>query len=352
MLLVGKCSYNLQFVSNVNKKERSDQLLGQKSSLKIMKQNFGKLSIFILSGIILIFAPLSVQALNDNLYVSRDTMLQNLGEKYGSTIETLSKSGGCNSSFPSDWNHQSNPIYIDRISPSLSMGFYKKEFPIVIESTTFSKSQFSDSSHTAILEVGKPIKLKILIFEDTGPHNIETVTIATNFQDDSLTGKTNTAKMIFEKLDPPPPSDSIYLYIFGGIEEDQERSNTYSNKLGNYFVKISDPVGLFSNVKGTATKINHKMEIIFEITFTKPMEKSDLVITASDVDNNTMICEIIDAWQVVNSAENKESNLEENNQKFVCKEGLELLFKTSTKEPICLTPATAEFVVKTGWAYR
>jgi len=111
MLLVGKCSYNLQFVSNVNKKERSDQLLGQKSSLKIMKQNFGKLSIFILSGIILIFGPLSVQALNDNLYVSRDTMLQNLGEKYGSTIETLPKSGGCNSSFPSDWRHQSNPIY-------------------------------------------------------------------------------------------------------------------------------------------------------------------------------------------------------------------------------------------------
>jgi len=318
-----------------------------------MKQNFAKLSIFISSGIILICAPLSVQALNDNLYVSRDAMLQNLDQKYDSIIETPPKSGGCNSSFPPGWKYQSNVRYIDKISPSFSLGFYKKEFPIVIDSTTFSKTQFSDSSHTAILEVGKPIKLKMLIFENTGPHNIKTVTIATNFQDDSLTEKTNTAKMIFEKLHPPPPSDSIHLYIFGVIEEDQERSNTYPNKLGNYFVKKSDPVGLFSNVKGTATKINQKMEIIFEITFTKPMEKSDLIITASDVDNNTMICKIVDAWQAVNSAENyKESNLEKNNQKFVCKEGLELLFKTSTKEPVCLTPATAEFVVKTGWAYR
>ena len=51
------------------------------------------------------------------------------------------------------------------------------------------------------------------------------------------------------------------------------------------------------------------MEIIFEITFTKPMKKSDLVIIASDVNNNTMICKIVDAWQAVNSAENyQESN--------------------------------------------
>ena len=104
-----------------------------------MKQNFVKLSIFILSGIILIYAPLSVQALNDNLYVSRDTMLQNLNQKYDSIIEKIPKSEGCNSSFPSGWKHQSNLRYIDRISPSFSLGFYKKDFPIVIDSTTFSK---------------------------------------------------------------------------------------------------------------------------------------------------------------------------------------------------------------------
>ena len=42
------------------------------------------------------------------------------------------------------------------------------------------------------------------------------------------------------------------------------------------------------------------MEVLFEITFAKDLEKSNLVITATDVKKNTMICNIVNALEVTN----------------------------------------------------
>jgi hypothetical protein len=48
------------------------------------------------------------------------------------------------------------------------------------------------------------------------------------------------------------------------------------------------------------------MEVVIEITFAKNMEKSNLVITASDVKKNTMICNIINALEVTNFSNHEE----------------------------------------------
>jgi len=39
------------------------------------------------------------------------------------------------------------------------------------------------------------------------------------------------------------------------------------------------------------------MQVVFDITFAHPMEKSNLIITATDAAKNTMICNVIDAWE-------------------------------------------------------
>ena len=82
------------------------------------------------------------------------------------------------------------------------------------------------------------------------------------------------------------------------IREDPYRSFTYPNKLGTYSVFVNDPENLFSEVSAKAKRVNNKMEVIFEMIFAQTMEKSNLLITATDSSGNTMICNVIDAWEV------------------------------------------------------
>ena len=76
--------------------------------------------------------------------------------------------------------------------------------------------------------------------------------------------------------------------------------------MGNYLIQINDPKNLFSEVSADAKRVNHKMEILFEVTFAKDMQKSNLVITASDVKKNTMICNIVNALEVTNFSNHEE----------------------------------------------
>ncbi len=253
------------------------------------------------------FFVVTVDNTNANLFVSRDEMNKNLRSIVQPDLEyKFEESSGCNSFFPLNWSRNSNYVYLDRLNPSFQVAFFRNEIPLLINDAKFKTSEFSGGAKTVTAKVGEPINLKLLLFENTGPHNIQNIILYPNIQEDNFTKMETDTYIVFERDDPVLTGYKLEQYYTRGIREDPFRSFTYPNLLGNYSIQINDPNNLFSEVTANAKKVNHKMEVFFEITFAKNMEKSNLVITASDVKKNTMICNIVNALEVTNFSNHEE----------------------------------------------
>ena len=235
---------------------------------------------------------------NPNLYVSQEIARENLRKILEFDYEYVFKeSTNCNSYAPVNYSHKTYTRYIDFLNPSAEVAFYRNEYPLTIDQTTFETSEFSSGEKTVNIEAGKSFQLKLLLFENRGPQNIEKINLYTNTNENNFTKLQSDTYITLKKIIPDTGGSSIYDYIYGRIDEDRHRSYTYPNKLGNYLLEVNDPNEFFSEITATPKRVNHKMQVVFDITFAKPMEKSNLIITATDAANNTMICNVIDAWE-------------------------------------------------------
>jgi len=239
---------------------------------------------------------------NPNLYVSSDYIKKNLINTLKFDFEyPMKESTGCNSFAPKNWDKKTFYRYFDVMNPSLDISFLRNEIPLTINNTNFKTSDFVKGTNTAIMEPGKNIKLKLLLFENTGPQNIGEIILFPMNQKNNFTVIENYTYISLIKNIPVPKGSVYDQAIMYDIWEDPYRSFTYPNKLGTYSVFVNDPENLFSEVSAQAKRVNYKMEVIFEIIFAQSMEKSGLLITATDSSGNTMICNVIDAWEVKKS---------------------------------------------------
>ena len=241
----------------------------------------------------------------DNLFVSWEIMERKLEEKYDEKLQNVfEQNGGCTPFAPKNWKNRGTVVYIDELSPSLSVGLFPNEYPVIIDSTPFTKSQFLEKTNTVTIETGMPITVTVLLFDDRGPQNIQNVTLNANLNGNNFSIKNNTSYIILDKDPPEPVSAPMMYYIKGQIQEDFGQSYRYGSPWASYSLKTHDPDGLFNNVTSSFSKKNHKLEAKFNITFQHSMPKSDLVITSSDIVGNKMICHILDAWEVISKPEN------------------------------------------------
>ncbi len=257
--------------------------------------------------VILLFAVFSLMipagsvpsafATNENLYVSKDIAEQNIIEKYISQIDkNRSFIDGCSSFAPLNYDRVSFYRNVDQFNPTFDVGFFKNEYPITINSSTLTKSDFLDQSKTILLQTSNPVTVKILLFENRGPQNIQNVTMYFDYQN-SLS--IDALPYISLNKDPPEPvSDPILLYIKGQIEEDFGQSYRYGSPWASYSVTSHDPENIFNNVTASFSKQNHKLETVFEFSFLKPIPKSNLILKSIDVQGNTLTCHILDVWEV------------------------------------------------------
>ncbi len=238
---------------------------------------------------------------NPNLYVSSEYVKNNLIKILNVDFEyPFNESTGCNSYAPKNWDKKSFYRYFDVMNPSLQISFLRNEIPLTIDNTIFKTSDFLEGTKTVIIDQEKTVKLKILLFENTGPQNIREIILFPNIQDKNFNEIQNQTYISLVK-NIPVSTGSIYdKAIQYDIWEDPYRSFTYPNKLGTYSVHVNDPENLISEVTAQAKRVNYKMEVIFEIIFAQTMDKSSLLITATDFSENTMICYVLDAWQVEN----------------------------------------------------
>ena len=238
---------------------------------------------------------------NPNLYVSSEYVKNNLIKILNVDFEyPFNESTGCNSYAPKNWDKKSFYRYFDVMNPSLQISFLRNEIPLTIDNTIFKTSDFLEGTKTVIVDQENTVKLKILLFENTGPQNIREIILFPNIQDKNFIEMQNQTYISLVK-NIPVSTGSIYdKAIQYDIWEDPYRSFTYPNKLGTYSVHVNDPENLISEVSAQAKRVNYKMEVIFEIIFAQTMDKSSLLITATDFSENTMICYVLDAWQVKN----------------------------------------------------
>ena len=150
--------------------------------------------------------------------------------------------------------------------PSFSLTFAGDEYPISINNTKFTLDQLAFAVPTTIIETGKPIPVNLLIYDDNGPSDIFQVELYTNMHG-----------------------------AFGGVSN-SDTSIIY--KRGNP-LEIIDPNGFFSEVVFSSTEVNKKLQLAYEITFAKEMEKSDIIVQARDTSNNVGTLKVYDAWQVI-----------------------------------------------------
>jgi len=150
------------------------------------------------------------------------------------------------------------------ISP-MDIGLFENfDYPITINDKGFVLSGFTSTITPQTIKTDSPTVIKFIVYDNT---KIQHFSFYTNLRDAN--------SQIHQ-------SDTQILYNDGQP------------------LKVIDPNGFFSDVTVTINEINEiKREVVFEITFAKPMDTSDIIIRIWDPYLNSRDAFILDAFEVV-----------------------------------------------------
>jgi len=150
--------------------------------------------------------------------------------------------------------------------PSFVTTFGENEYPISIGDTKFTFAELGFNNPTTTVEIGKPVQVNLLMYDNFGPTYISKVEFYTN--------------------------------IHGAIRDVDHSDTSLIYTKGNP-ITVLDPNGFFSDVDFTSSIVNQKLQLTFDITFAKEMEKSDIIVQARDIGNHVGVLTVSDAWQVI-----------------------------------------------------
>ena len=277
----------------------------------------------------------------ENLIVSRDEakravaekLAKEISENWQNTLEgRFENLKGCSTYVPNNWAHKTHFFYIDRLPPSFNVGFHKGENPLSINSNEISFAEFPKLNNPITANVKEPVEIVFRIFEESGAENVRTLSLSMNHQGTDLVSTppetfiTWNSELIFDQI---PKTKGVK-----GITE---------------LVQINDPDELFSDVEVSSSRDGHRLELIFNIEFDKPMEKSNILIFTADRIGNPMFCNILDALEISSDTVPMQENIESNDSKTKCNKPLIEAVKKSNGELICIKPSTAEILLQRNW---
>jgi YVTN family beta-propeller protein len=143
--------------------------------------------------------------------------------------------------------------------------FAANEYPLSIDGNNFKLDNHTNTIPTITEETGKPIHLKLLMYESAGPSDIEHVALYTNLQGINPDISNLVNSIIYENGQP---------------------------------LQITDPNKIFKSANVTTSQVDNKLQLSLDITFAKPMPKSDIVIRAWDTKKYSSDIIILNALQV------------------------------------------------------
>ena len=113
--------------------------------------------------------------------------------------------------------------------------------------------QLTNKMPTAIVETGNEIQLRILLYENSGTSALQHIALYTNLRDK-------------ERID---------------------KSDTYVQYDKGKPIKIVNKNGYLSDADISFVQRNNNVEVVFSLTFAKPMDSSDIIIRAWDTNRNS-----------------------------------------------------------------
>ncbi|MGH9909271.1 MAG: beta strand repeat-containing protein, partial [Nitrososphaerales archaeon] len=155
-------------------------------------------------------------------------------------------------------------------APSFSAKVYaENEYPLTINGAGFKLEKYSNTIPTVTIQTAKQVQLKALLYDPGGVTSIQHLALYLNLR---------------------------------GMERDIPQSDTYIIYDKSAAVQISDPNGYFDSVTVTPAQKGNKLEISFDVTFKKPMAKSDIIFRTWDDRKNSADTKVIDAIEVTGEA--------------------------------------------------
>jgi len=160
------------------------------------------------------------------------------------------------------------PLFLGGLSgefapPTFSgKAFAEGEFPLTINGAGYKLEQYSNTISTISLETGKPVQIKTLLYDPGGVATIQHLAMYMNLR---------------------------------GLQRDIQYSDTYIIYDKSAPTVTSDPNGFFDKVTVTPTQVGNKLELSFDVTFAKPMEKSDIIFRMWDDRRNNVDTKVFDA---------------------------------------------------------
>jgi hypothetical protein len=241
----------------------------------------------------------------------------------------------------------------DQIPPSFRVTFESTEFPLTINGTNYRLDQIKNVTLTKV-EIGKPLKLQIRMYENEGTANVQHVMLYLNQHGPKILNDLTETGITYEK-----------------------GKNT----------QIIDPDNLIENATITQSIEGYKNVFEFEVKFSKKMDTSDLLFRIWDYPRNSVDMYIPNALVVTDTSAslkniqnnvlqesvaklndteriNLKPSLPENKiptplkqfkdrnhlDDITCKEGMMLVIKTINGFPACVKPETKIKLIDRKWA--
>ena len=157
--------------------------------------------------------------------------------------------------------------------PSIVKTFGDADYPVSIGDTSFTAKQLNSPVLTTTIPPGKPVKIKLLLYEDQGPQNVKHVEMYVNMHGTSTMNDPTKTSIVWDSA-----------------------KNT----------QIINPYGIISD--GTVEQIiqGNKVLFTFDVTFAKEFDVSDVVFSVWDSQRNTMMVLVQDALVVSTTESIKE----------------------------------------------
>jgi len=241
----------------------------------------------------------------------------------------------------------------DQIPPSFRVTFESTEFPLTINGTNYRLDQIKNVTLTKV-EIRKPLKVQIRMYENEGTDNVQHVMLYLNQHGPKILNDLTETSITYEK---------------------------------GKTTQIIDPNNLIANATITQSVEEYKNVFEFEVKFSKKMDMSDLLFRIWDYPRNSVDMYIPNALIVTDASaslknvqnnvlqesvaklnhteENKlKSSLPENKilaplkqfkdrnhlEDITCKEGMILVIKTVNDFPACVKPETKIKLIDRKWA--
>ncbi len=150
----------------------------------------------------------------------------------------------------------------DPFKPLMPIKDTALDLPLQINDEGFAISQYANTIQTYNAETGEPLKLRLILNDETG---VEHIGLYTNLR---------------------------------GHEREVHNSDTFIVFDEHRPLEISDPNGHFSKVDFTVEEEGQRYVAVYEITFAKPMDTSDIIFRIWDERKNSGDTKIFNALKV------------------------------------------------------